>query len=114
MNVQAGPFISTVDRIAGKVRPLSQLIDFIMSRIAPHTRAKAGCHGNAYYCGSRPGEWCYWYCGFDGSACRRYNVYHEIIKYDTTGTDCTYGTAECDDGCDYIVHTSTACSPCPA
>ena len=113
MNTQSSTILTAVDSFVSRFDPINKLIDTIISKIAPHSIAKAVCQGNNHYCGSSRGAWCSWYCGYDGYTCRRYDVYHEIIKYDTTGTDCVYGTLTCDDGCDYIVHTGISCSPCP-
>lgn len=110
---QEGTILSLMDRVITKSSPLINIIDFLASRILPKTNAKAGCQGNNYYCGSRQGPYCYTECVFDGYKCRQLPIYIELVKYDTTGTDCQYGTNECDNGCNYWVTYTGDCGPCP-
>jgi len=113
MITQEGAVLSSVDSIVNKSSILINMIDFMASRILQKTNAKAGCHGNNHYCSSRAGSYCYVECVFDGYKCRLLPIYVEIVKYDTTGTDCKSGTQECDNGCNYWVTYTGDCGPCP-
>jgi hypothetical protein len=113
MDPQGTTFLSTIDRVASSSKLINRAIEFLVSKISPQTTAKAVCQGNYHYCRSEKGNWCYWYCNWDGSTCRRYDVYDEVIYYDTTGSDCTSGVQTCIDSCDYIQPTTMTCYPCP-
>lgn len=89
----ASNFLSSVDRLAAKLGPVSFLIDAVVEHLAP--KAEAAACGTSYYCDSQKGNYCYYGCV--GSLAYRYWDEKKYYRF-YPGGSCNH---LCTDACDY-------------
>lgn len=110
MHPQAVLVLSSVDHWTSQLKPISKLVDFIVTKIAPQTNAKA-CHPT-HYCGDGKGSPCngYYHCEDD---CRKIIHYHRKIYYDDTLPQNCLDKKSCEDPniCDWWTWEGAYCNP---
>lgn len=94
MNILSNDLLSVVDRLSGRLGPVSTLIDAIVNRVAPKATAQASCPPpNTYVCGYQCGACCR-NCSGDYSSWI-YVVYSGNVYCDPPYYQCLYTCDYC-------------------